>query len=32
MSAGDWVVLAAGIAAIGAVNWWFLWAEKHERH
>ena len=28
MSAGDWAVLAGGVAAIAWVNWWFFLAER----
>ena len=31
MSAADWLVIAAGLAAIGWVNWYFFFAERRER-
>lgn len=28
MSPNEWLVIAAGVAAIGALNWWFFLAES----
>jgi hypothetical protein len=31
MSTPDWIVLVAGLAAIGLVNWYFFFAERSSR-
>ena len=31
MSAADWLAIAAGVAAIAWVNWYFFLAERREK-